>query len=228
MNYHPAVAILVTLALSGAASAAILVDTPDPVGVGEQRAAGLIGAIFTCVDNYGNTELYEVIDESTGQYYSVAILKQVGGTEIRAAWNAQLGRTIEAVNTYFSSNGGSSYYNNKAFEQGQTGTCGEYVGHAYSSGGPYRVKVVFGGMDYTYQTTETTTVSVSVSVKTQSKFEVSLTNAGVSQSIEFGVSTTLTMTTTTTVTVKGTKKTFISNNISGGPGPIETALQNLM
>lgn len=206
-------------------ASAILVDAPDPVSVGTHRANALVGTVQTCVD-YGTDTLYDVADHSEGATYSVVILKQIGGSRLRAAWNSQLPATYLGVNTYISQNFGS-YFGVGAYEQAQTGTCGELVGVIPSTGSA-RVKVHFGGFDFTYQSSSTSTFSFTLSVESSSKFELSIPDLGigVSNQFTFGASGTWTASTTTTVTYTGRQQTFISNSISRTSlGPIETVLE---
>lgn len=205
---------------------ALLVKTYDPVGIGTGRAADVLGAVLTCTDQYGSTGVYEIVDQQAGQYFTVTILKEIGGSDLRASWNSQLAMTHEAVNSYISQNGGA-WVGNKAFEQGMTATCGETVGYVPSSGN-VRVKLEFGGVDVQYTSSSTTTYSITVSVEVQSKFEISLTNAGVSQQWNFGVSGTWVYSTTTQVEIKGTKKIYTGPYITSTTmGPIEDLISSL-
>lgn len=194
----------------------------------EDLKEDVLSAAEVCLDSEGDPDVFVVKDKRTGPNYDVTILYGLTSGDVRAAWNAQIPRTYEGVNTYLRYRtwgpwGPWTVEDNRRFEAAITGGCGAYIGNPDSYDRTFDVQIDFGGTDVTYTHSQGKSVSLSVSVRHESTFSVSADptgpEVGGSVTVGFEVTGTYEVTETTTVSVHGYKKTFKGWGYSESPFP---------
>lgn len=217
---------VVTSLLLLAPTSSALLSAPSPVGVANSAILLADDVVRICTDQFGRKDVYEVKDHIVGDAFTVTIMEGVYYSYVRAAWNAQIPRAHEGVNTKLSVvYNGATYVTEKKFDAAITGGCGQEIGLAYS-GSMYEVRIDFLGLDQSTTKTNGQSVEIKVEVKVGLKFSLNPVKLAAVE-VDITLSGTFSFWSETSTTLTPYHKIFSQGGYSQGPGVAGTVLLQL-